>query len=52
MIVERSKVLAAYERARELGDDHDKACAAVAQALGLQAELVSYAVWQGDEVAS
>lgn len=52
MIVERSKVLAAYTRARELGDDHDKACAAVAQALGLPTELVRCTVQQGDEVAS
>lgn len=52
MIVERTKVLAAYERARELGDDHDKACAAVSQSLGVPAEVVSYTVWQGDEVAS
>lgn len=52
MIVERSKLLAAYNRARELGDDHDKACSAVAQAIGVLAELVSDTVWQGEEVAS
>jgi hypothetical protein len=51
MIIERTKVLAAYNRARELGADHDKACAAVAQALGVTVEIVNDVAWQAEEVA-
>lgn len=40
-IVERSKVLAAYARVlRDVTTDHEKACAVVAQSLGVPAELV------------
>lgn len=52
MIVERSKIIAAYERARALGADHVKACATVAQALGVAPEIVSDVVWQGVESAA
>ena len=38
------KVLAAYERAKAMGQDHDTACAAAAQALGIAVESVRDAV--------
>ena len=38
MIIERAKVIAAYRRARALGSDHETACAATAQALGIAIE--------------
>ncbi len=41
MIIERSKVVEAYMRARRLGADHDAACATVAQAMALPVELVN-----------
>ncbi|MDM0032094.1 hypothetical protein QTI33_08070 [Variovorax sp. J22P271] len=43
-IVSIEKVLSAYVRARELTPDHDKACAAAAQALGIAVESVRDAV--------
>lgn len=45
-IVEKTKVLAAYNRAAELGADHDHACATVAQALSLPVEAVHSVVDQ------
>lgn len=43
-IVSIEKVLSAYVRARELSPDHDTACAAAAQALGIAVESVRDAV--------
>jgi len=40
MIIERAKVIAAYRRARALGSDHETACAATAQALGIAIEAI------------
>lgn len=40
-IVEKTRVVAAYERARRLGADHATACASVAQALALPVEAVA-----------
>lgn len=43
MIIERTKIIAAYRRViAELGEhSHDHACAAVSQALGVPQEVVS-----------
>lgn len=38
------KILAAYERARALDRDHDAACAAAAQSLGIPVESVRDAI--------
>ncbi len=40
MVVEHTKVQAAYTRARELGADHESACATVAHVLGIAIEAV------------
>lgn len=45
MIIERSKIIEAYNRARELGADHEKACATVAQSLGVGPEIVNDVAW-------
>lgn len=47
MIVERTKVLAAYRRAIFLGSTSESACDVVAQALGLQVESVQEVVAAG-----
>lgn len=36
----KHKIISAYIRSRELAPDHDAACAAVAQALGIEADTV------------
>ena len=52
MIMEREKVLTAYQRALELGaHTHDEAVASAAQALGVLPEIVEAAVWQHEEQA-
>jgi hypothetical protein len=51
VIIERTKVQAAYERARFLGSDHESACAVVAQALGIAIEAVREVVAQQAEAA-
>jgi hypothetical protein len=38
------RILASYRRARALGQDHDTACAAAAQALGIEVGSVRDAV--------
>lgn len=53
-IVERTKVVEAYTRVlRELGGQHHDACAAVARALSLPAEVVEAVLAESDvEVSS
>lgn len=43
-IIERSKILEAYERCVALGGTHDEACASTARALGIDPELVAIVV--------
>ncbi len=43
-IIERQKIIDAYERSRALGGTHEEACASVARALGIDAELVAVVV--------
>lgn len=50
-IVAKSRVREAYERARDLGSDHEEACRVVARALGLEPEVVDQVV-QTNEVDS
>ena len=39
-VVAKHKIVSAYVRSRELAPDHDAACAAVAQSLGLEVDIV------------
>lgn len=43
-IIERSKISEAYARAIALGASHSEACATVARALGVDAEIVDAVV--------
>lgn len=47
MIIERTKVLAAYRRARELGASDEEACASVAQSMAIAIEAVCDVVARG-----
>lgn len=43
-IIERKKIIEAYERSRSLGGTHEESCASAALALGIDSELVAIVV--------